>query len=174
MLNNFGENSKIYLLKSSGQNILNLSIITKNEIKSFDVVEEKYSDDFDTFYQFNQEINKVEFVEIVNMDDGYDKDNNHFINGKKFKIKNSYLRNNYGEEDTRDSFYLVRINKNRKYDEFRILSGYRSFSQYDLNKYPEVATIDSPNGFVVIGEKEITFANQDRENVSWICRIGLC
>ncbi len=175
MLNNFGDNSKIYLLKHNSQNIVNLSVITKDQIKSFDVVEEKYSNDFDIFYQFDQNINKVEYVEITNMDNGYDRENNHYINAKRLRVKTSYLqRLSYDEEDPRDAYYLVRINKNRKYDDFKMLGGYSSYNQLDLDEYPDVITIDSPNGFVLIGEKEITFANQDRTRVSWICRIGLC
>ncbi len=177
MLNKFGDNSKIYLLKSSSQNILNLSIVTKEEIKSFDVVEEKYSNDYDIFYQFDQEINKIEYTEIINMDDTYDNENNHYINGKTLKFSTSYLRNrSYDEEDTRDEYFLVRINKNRKYDNFRFVSGYSSYREMEYKDYPDVVTINSPNGLVLIGtnERNVTFANQDKTKVSWICRIGLC
>ena len=174
MLNNFGDNSKIYLVKQNSQNIINLSIVTKDEIKSFDVKEEKYSNDYDIFYQFDQEINKIEFVEITNVENGYDRENNHYINGKRLRLKTSYLQNRNKEEDKRDSYYLVRINKDKKYDNFRIIGGYSSYSSIEYNEYPDVMTIDSPNGFVLIGEKEVTFANQDKTRVSWICRIGLC
>ena len=175
MLNNFGDNSKIYLIKQNSQNIINLSVITKDAIKSFDVVEEKYSSDNDIFYQFSQEINKIDYVDIIKTDDGYDSENNHYINGKKLRVSTSYLQGlRYDEKDPRDSYYLVRINKNRKYDNFKIFNGYRSYNQIDLNEYPEVVTIESVNGFILIGDEEITFANQDKQRVSWICRIGLC
>ena len=77
MLGSFGDNSKLYLVKQSSQNILNLSIITKEYIKSFDVIEEKYSNDGDTFFRFNQEINKIDYVDITNYGPGYDNDNIH-------------------------------------------------------------------------------------------------
>jgi hypothetical protein len=174
MLGSFGDNSKLYLVKQSSQNILNLSIITKEYIKSFDVIEEKYSNDGDTFFRFNQEINKIDYVDITNYGPGYDNDNIHYTNVKMLKLNNSYLNGAYNEEDKRDAYFLIRLNKQFKYDKLTLLSNSLSYRKLENDKYPETVTIPSQNGFIVIGTKEIMIANQDSEKVSWFCRIGLC
>jgi hypothetical protein len=174
MLGSFGDNSKLYLVKQSSQNILNLSIITKEYIKSFDVIEEKYSNDGDTFFRFNQDINKIDYVDITNYGPGYDNDNIHYTNVKMLKLNNSYLKGAYNEEDKRDAYFLIRLNKQFKYDKLTLLSNSLSYRKLENDKYPETVTIPSQNGFIVIGTKEIMIANQDSEKVSWFCRIGLC
>ena len=90
------------------------------------------------------------------------------------KLNNSYLKGAYNEEDNRDAYFLIRLNKQFKYDKLTLLSNSLSYRKLENDKYPETVTIPSQNGFIVIGTKEIMIANQDSEKVSWFCRIGLC
>ncbi len=176
MLNNFGNNSIIYLIKTSGQNVINFSVVTKDSIQSFDVLEEKYSNQDDTFFKFDQSINKVEYVDIITKSDGFDRDNYKYTNIKTFEVDHSYLRyTGSREEDTRSEYYLVRLKKGLSYDNFTILTGHgESYSLYDEDKTPLVLGIETQNGYLVFGTKEVMIGNRDSERKSWLCRLNLC
>lgn len=176
MLNSFGNNSVIYLIKTSGQSVINFSVVTKDKIESFDVIEEKYSSQNDTFFKFDQSINKVEYVDISTQRDGYDRDNYKYSNIKVLNIDHSYLPySSSREEDTRSEYYLVRLKKGLSYDNFTLLTGYRdSYSLYDEEKTPLVLGIETQNGYLVFGTKEVIIGNKDTERKSWLCRLNLC
>lgn len=173
MMSMLGDNSAFYLIKMSSQNILNLTIIDKSGLRSFDVTETKFTGDNDIFYMFDQNINKVEFVEITNYSPGYDRSNEYyFTNVKKLKIKNSYLQGSYNQEDTRDNIYLLKLNKNVTYEKFSVLD--RPYEPKELSKYPFVLSIPSSTGLIVIGNKEITIGNEEKKSNSFLCRFNLC
>lgn len=175
MLNNFGNNSKIFLIKTNSQNIIEFSAITKDKIESFDVIEEKYSKDGDTFYLFNNDINKVEFVEIKNLPDGYDKNNNKYVNVKELEIDESYLSGVDRKDDLRSSYYLIRFKKGLTYDNFSVLSSAsNTFYKYEDNNVPLVLGINTQSGFVMFGSGEVAIANQDNSSKSWLCSLNLC
>ena len=176
MLNSFGNNSIIYLIKTSGQNVINFSVVTKDKIESFDVIEEKYSNQNDTFFKFDQSINKVEYVDIITLRDGYDRKNYMYTNVKKFDIDQSYLPySGSREEDTRSEYYLVRLKKELSYDNFTLLTGYgESYGLYDEDETPLVLGIETQSGYLVFGTKEVMIGNKDTEPKSWLCRFNLC
>ena len=172
MLNNFGDNSIIYLVKMSSQNILNLSIVTKNEVKSFDVVETKFSGN-DTFYMFDNNINKIGSVEISNYSPGYDMTNKYYYsNVKELKTNQVSLYGLYGDKDKRSNYYIIKLNKELNYDNFVVLD--RTYEEVSENRYPNVITIRSATGLIIIGDKEIMLANKEEKSNSFLCRLNLC
>ena len=174
MANHLGENSAFYLIKMSAFNILNLTIVKKNSIESFDVQEQKNLGNEDIFYLFDQNINKIDEVKITNLSPSYGKTGNkYYTNVKSLKVNTSYLqRMNYEEEDTRANYYLLKFSKDTKYDNVAIID--RNYKPYEVENYPPFITIQSQSGLIVIGEKEMTLANATEDKKPFLCRFNLC
>ena len=172
--NHLGDNTIFYLIKMSSFNILNLTIIKKDSIESFDVLEQKNLGEEDIFYKFDQNINKVDSVELTNYSPSYGKSgNNYYSNVKAIKYKTSSLQGiGSRDEDKRANYYLLKFNKDLKYENVVLID--KNYRNITIDNYPPFMTIQSQSGLIVIGEKEMTIANSKEDNNSFLCRFNLC
>lgn len=172
ILSNFSDNSVYYLFQMQGERLLKFSIVTKYNIREYDITSYKKIGDDVTFFEFDSEKNVISGVDVTKISDLISDDYNYqYTYNKKFEPIKS--RGSIRRDDTRTKMYLVRMDKapiNGNY----VYLDINKYEELEVDKYPDSIYFRTSYGVFVLAEKEVAIGNKQNYEAAWYCRFGFC
>lgn len=175
-LNNFSEDSILYLIGTTNGVPSSLSIVSSDYHYEFNITATIELDKSITYYELDRNKNNVASLSVktINENDITTKENYVITNAYGFEFEES---KSYNKEEAKPTYYFVRIDGTNFSEsniyEFSLSSYNNTYSELDSEDYIPVITYRMGNATYIISNGKIGIGTI-KEKSSFLCNFGLC